>query len=213
MQVKTYNREGNETGTIELPDKIFGVKWNPALVHQVATSLAANLRRPVAHAKGRGEVRGGGKKPWRQKGTGRARHGSIRSPIWRGGGAAHGPKSEKVFAKKINKKMARAALRSTLSAQAKEGRLVVVDNLDFPEQKTKYAAHAFRALSTNFPALMKQNGVLLALKGTDSVAKIAARNLPYVETIEARNLNVYEVLQHTYLVATKTAVDILIKRL
>lgn len=213
MNVKTYNLQGSETGTMELPDKFFGVKWNPELVYQVVTSYAANLRKPVAHAKGRGEVRGGGKKPWRQKGTGRARHGSIRSPIWKGGGVTHGPKKEKIFAKKINKKMADAALKAVLSAKARENRLLVVDDLNLSEPKTKLAAVIFKRFSSLFSSITKGNGLLLALTDKDNAAKIAVRNLPYVKAEEARNINAYKVLQHKYLVMPKTAVEVLIKRL
>src|SRR6202451_4352695 len=104
MDAPIYNTEGKKTGTLTLPENIFGLKWNAALVHQVATSMQDNARTPVAHTKGRGDVRGGGKKPWKQKGTGRARHGSIRSPLWIGGGKAHGPNKERDYTQKVNKK-------------------------------------------------------------------------------------------------------------
>src|SRR5438105_1748720 len=110
-----YNQENKKVGTVELPDKFFGVKWNPTLVHQALVAEMANARQPLAHAKGRGDVRGGGKKPYMQKHTGRARAGSTRSPIWKGGGVTHGPLKEKVYSKKINTKMKRLALYSILS--------------------------------------------------------------------------------------------------
>ena len=136
MKVKIYNQEGKETETMELPDGVFGLKWNADLVHQVVTGQAANLRRGTAHAKGRSEVRGGGRKPWRQKGTGRARHGSIRSPLWIGGGVTHGPLKEKSYHKKINKKMAKKALFTALSAKARDNEIIILENLKFPEAKT-----------------------------------------------------------------------------
>ena len=120
MQIDLYNAGGSIIGKADLPEKMFGQKWNPDLVHQVLAAQESNARKPLAHAKGRGEVRGGGKKPWRQKGTGRARHGSIRSPLWKGGGVTHGPTKERNFEKKINKKMRRAALFSILSRKTKE---------------------------------------------------------------------------------------------
>ena len=209
MQVKVYNQEAQETGTMELPDGVFGVKWNADLVHQVAVSYAANRRAGTAHARDRGDVRGGGKKPWRQKGTGRARHGSIRSPLWKGGGVTHGPRKEKVYEKKINKKMARRALWAVLSAKARDREILVMDDLKFPEAKTKAAAVMFRKFSGRgeFSKIEKGNGVLVLLSGKDTTARRALRNLPYAGVDEARNLNAYEALQYKYILFPKQAIE------
>jgi len=137
MKVSVYDQQGKEIGTTLLPKEIFDVKLNPDLVHQVATSQMANRRQVIAHTKDRGEVRGGGKKPWRQKGTGRARHGSIRSPLWKGGGVTFGPTKERNFKKIIPKKMKRKALFMVLSAKAKENLLIILDTLKLPLPKTK----------------------------------------------------------------------------
>ncbi len=210
MNVKLYNKESKEIGKVELPDAVFGLKWNADLVHQVVTSYAANLRRGTAHAKGVSEVRGGGRKPWRQKGTGRARHGSIRSPLWKGGGVTHGPTKERIFKKKIPKKMAKKALYIVLSAKARDKEIIVLDDLKFAEPKTKPAAALFDKLSKvkEFKSLRKGNGVLIALAGKDDVARRALRNLPYVGIDEARNLNAHEVLQYRYLVMSRSAIEV-----
>lgn len=209
MNVKVYNQQGEETGTVELPDSVFGLSWNADLVHQVVTSYAANVRQGIAHTKGRGEVRGGGKKPWRQKGTGRARHGSIRSPIWRGGGVTHGPNSEKNYKKKINKKMAKKALYTTLSAKAREGQIIVMDSLDFSEPKTKFAAGVFDHMRRveSLKAITRGNGVLVAFPERNQASMRAMRNLSFVALDEVRNLNAYEVLQYKYLMFPKSAIE------
>ena len=209
MNVKVYNQQGEETGTVELPDSVFGLSWNADLVHQVVTSYAANVRQGIAHTKGRGEVRGGGKKPWRQKGTGRARHGSIRSPIWRGGGVTHGPNSEKNYKKKINKKMAKKALYTTLSAKAREGQIIVMDSLDFPEPKTKFAAGVFDHMRRvkSLKAITRGNGVLVAFPERNQASMRAMRNLSFVALDEVRNLNAYEVSQYKYLMFPKSAIE------
>jgi len=210
MQVKLYNQSGEETGMVELPGRVFGLKWNADLVHQVVTSQAANRRAGTAHAKTRGEVRGGGKKPWRQKGTGRARHGSIRSPIWKGGGVTHGPRNEKDYTKKVNRKMAKKAFYTVLSAKARDNEIVVMEDLVFPEAKTKQAAALFTALSRHEgrERIIKGNGALVALAGKDERARSALRNLPYVGIDEARNLNAWELLQYKYVVIPKSALEI-----
>ena len=211
MQVKVYNQAGEETGIIELPDGIFGVKWNADLVHQVVTSYAANRRQGSAQAKTRGEMRGGGKKPWRQKGTGRARHGSIRSPIWKGGGVTHGPRADKDYTKKINKKMAKKALYAVLSAKARENEIVVVDDVAFAAPKTKHAAEFFNHFAgpEQFPRIKKGNGVLVALPEKNEAVRRAMRNLPYAAVDEARNLNAYMALQHKYIMFVRRAVEAL----
>lgn len=210
MKVKVYNQEGKEAGTMELPEAVFGLKWNGDLVHQVVVGQLANRRAGTAHAKTRGEVRGGGRKPWRQKGTGRARHGSIRSPIWIGGGVSHGPRSDKNYSKKINKKMAKKALFTVLSAKVRDNEFIVVDELGFAEGKTKHAANLIKNFSSQeaFQKMKKGNGVLVALPVSRQAVKRAFRNLPYAETDEARNLHAAEVLKYRYVMVPKDAVGI-----
>jgi large subunit ribosomal protein L4 len=213
MSVKLYNQSGEETGTIELPVSVFGLKWNADLVHQVVTGQAANRRRVTAHTKFRGEVRGGGKKPWRQKGTGRARHGSIRSPIWAGGGVTHGPRTEKNYTQKINKKMAKKALYTMLSAKARDGEIIIVDDFTFPQAKTKIAASFLTALSHHdgLDRLKKGNGVLLALSEKAVTVKRAFRNIPSAGVDEVRNLTAYEVAQYKYILFPKAVVESMAK--
>src|SRR3989338_9231482 len=179
MQISAYNQKAENIGAVELPDGIFGLKWNADLVHQVVTGQRANLRPKVAHVKMRGEVSGGGKKPWRQKGTGRARHGSIRSPIWRGGGVTHGPNKDESYKKKINKKMAQKALFVVLSAKLRDKEIVVLENFDFPKPKTKTAAGIFKTFSQReeFKKITKGNGALVALGGSDKNARQSIQNL------------------------------------
>lgn len=209
MNVKLYNQEGKEVGKMELPDSVFGLPWNADLVHQVVTSLQANQRQMTAKTKDRAEVRGGGKKPWQQKGTGRARHGSIRSPIWKGGGVTHGPLTEKNYKKKINKKMARRALYTALSAKARDKEIIVLDEVRLNQPKTKEAAAVFSALAKikDFSGIVKKkNGVLLLLEKQNPIIKRAVRNLPYVKLDETRSINVLEVLQSKYVLFTKESV-------
>ena len=147
MEAKVYNKEGKEAGKVQLPENVFGLSWNADLVHQVVDTMHDNARTPVAHVKDRSEVRGGGKKPWRQKGTGRARHGSSRSPIWTGGGVTFGPRNEKVFGGKVNKKMRAKALYVALSEKLRNGEILFVDTLETGE-KTKESKMALENLST-----------------------------------------------------------------
>jgi len=202
MTVETYNIKGEKTGTAELPEGIFGTKWNAALINQIYTGEMSNRRRPWAHTKTRGEVRGGGKKPWRQKGTGRARHGSTRSPLWSGGGVSHGPRNERSYAVKINKKMRRAALFSLLSKKLKDKELVVLDKFEISLPKTREIFSIFQNLRGNagiYNIGIKGGRSLAALPKNDAVRR-SIKNLPYVSCIEPRNLNVAELLNNKYLV-------------
>jgi large subunit ribosomal protein L4 len=214
MDIKMYNQSGKTEGKITVSDSVFAVSANADLVYQVATSQMSNKRKVLAHAKTRSEVRGGGKKPWKQKGTGRARHGSIRSPIWIGGGVAHGPLSEVNFKKKINAISARKSLATVLSARMKEGRLLIVDALEVATGKTKDAVKAFSTLSKGLTDYTAKNRILLVLPGTtdDTPIRRAVGNLPHVDACRAGDLNTLVALSYPYMVATKDAVAVLEKR-
>ncbi len=205
METKIYNTEGKETGTMTLPESIFGVKWNADLVHQVVTAIAANARTPVAHTKGRGEVRGGGRKPWKQKGTGRARHGSSRSPIWIGGGITHGPRKEKSYAQKINKKSAARAFAMVLSQKWKDGEVFFIDDFNMGERKTAHARKVLGTLSAvpGF-AIMKRrkNAALITIPTHDENTKKSFRNIGNVAVEEARNINPADLLSYKYVVVS-----------
>lgn len=213
MNVKAYNQSGKEAGTVDLPDSVFGLKWNADLVHQVVMSQRANQRQVVAHTKGRGEVRGGGRKPWRQKGTGRARHGSIRSPIWKGGGVTHGPSKERNFKKKINKKMAARAFATVLSAKLRDSEALILDAVSLSQPKTKEAAVVMKKLSgiSGFSGVSKKSALLL-LPAHDKNLIRSFRNLPHIDTEEARNVIALDLLNHKYVIMPKGAVEILEKR-
>lgn len=203
MLVKTYNQKGEEVGEARLPKEIFEVPVNPDLVHQIVLSQMANRRRKIAKTKGRAEIRGGGRKPWRQKGTGRARAGSIRSPIWRGGGVTFGPTTEKVFKKRIPKKMRRKALFMVLSAKAKEKLLLVLDNLKIEKPKTKLMAEILNKLF-----LKKGSGLIVLPQKDESIIK-ATRNISRAETMQAKDLNVLDLLSHKYVMMPREAIKVI----
>ncbi len=208
MKVNVYNQNGEETGTALLPKEIFDVKMNPDLVHQVVVSQMANRRKVLAHTKNRGEVRGGGKKPWRQKGTGRARHASIRSPLWRHGGITFGPRKEKSFEKKIPKKMKRLALFMALSEKARQNLLILLDKIKLDEPKTKLMAKIIENLKSKTENFKKGN-VLIALPELDKNIISVARNLPDVKTIQAKDLNCLDLLSLKYLIMPKDSVKVI----
>lgn len=204
MESTIYNQTGKETGKITLPESIFGLPWNADLVHQVVVSMQSNKRTTVAHVKDRGAVRGGGKKPWRQKGTGRARHGSSRSPIWVGGGVTHGPSNEKVYARKINKSMRAKALSVVLSRKLKDKEVLFVDSLSFKAPKTKEAKGVLTALAGikgfEYITKKKTNALFVALPSKDVAIERSFSNFSALSVGELRNLNVLDVVNAKFLV-------------
>ena len=203
MEAKIYNQKGVEAGKIELPAKVFAAKWRADLVHQVVEGMRSNKRAGTADTKDRGEVRGGGKKPWKQKGTGRARHGSSRSPIWVGGGVTHGPLAEKNYKRKISKSMRAQALFSVLSKKWKDGEILFVDSLAMSAIKTKDAVKVMQSLSktTGWKPLAnsKKPRVLTALFTRSEKSEKSFRNLPQLEIVFLKNLNPLDVLNYQYL--------------
>jgi large subunit ribosomal protein L4 len=203
MESKVYNIKGEEAGTITLPKRVFGAKWRADLVHQVVEGMRSNSRAGTADTKGRGEVRGGGKKPWKQKGTGRSRQGSIRSPIWVGGGVSHGPKAEKNYKKVIPSKMKAQALFSVLSKKWEDKEIIFVDSLALPEIKTKAALEVIRNLAKVCKWSSVTNStkpkVLLAISSSDNKIKKSFRNLPQAEITLLKNINPMEILNYKYL--------------
>ena len=203
--IKIYNLEGKEVSELELNKAVFGLPLNADLTHQAVIVALANQRQVLAATKDRSQVRGGGKKPWRQKGTGRARHGSIRSPLWRHGGITFGPTKERNFKLKINKKMARKALLIVLSSKVKDGELIVLDELKVAVPKTKEMAK----IMANFPKV--KNGLLVLTEKNEDV-KRAARNLPNLNIININNLNILDILKYQYLIFTKDGIEYLNKK-
>ncbi len=195
--VSVYNMEGKEVGTIELNDAVFGAPINEHLVHMSVVQHLANKRQGTQKAKTRSEVSGGGRKPWRQKGTGHARQGSIRAPQWKGGGVVFAP-VPRDYSFKLNKKEKRAALKSVLTSRVQDGKLIVVDDLKFDEIKTK----KFKAVMDN----LKVSKALVVLADNDEKVVLSARNIPAVKTAQVNTINVYDILKGDTLVLTKDAV-------
>ncbi len=209
IQTKIYNQKGAEAGSINLPEKVFAAKWRSDLVHQVVEGMRSNKRAGTADTKGRGEVRGGGKKPWKQKGTGRARHGSSRSPIWVGGGVTHGPLAEKNYKRKITKKMRAQALFSVLSKKLKDNEIIFVDSLEMTDIKTKKAEgvinNLIKAGSFKVAKSAKKARILTALFERGEKTEKSFRNLSQLEIVFVKNLNPLDVLNHKYLLIEKPA--------
>jgi len=205
-KVSVYNQEGNKAGDIELNDNVFFVTPVMNLIHQVYVAITANARQPWAHTKLKSEVRGGGKKPWKQKGTGRARHGSIRSPIWKGGGVTFGPRNIKNFTKQINAKMKKRAVNMALSAKVKDEKFVILDTIE-TQGKTKELS----ALRNVLPGAGRSTLLLVGEKKTN--IERAIRNIQKFDIKPAIDVNVVDLLNHQYIIATKNAVDVLQTRL
>ena len=196
-KVPVYNMEGNAVGEIELKDEIFGVEINEHLVHMAVVQQLANDRQGTQQAKTRGDVSGGGKKPWRQKGTGHARQGSIRAPQWKGGGVVFAP-TPRDYSFKLNKKEKRAALKGALASRVADGKFFVVDDLSLDEIKTK----KFQAVLDAF----KLNKALVVLDELDQNVILSARNIPDVKTAQVNTINVYDILKYDSLMITESAV-------
>lgn len=210
MKYQVLNFKKEVVGEIDLPEKVFKFKWSPVLVKQVLLAQMANLRAPWAHAKDRSEVRGGGRKPWRQKGTGRARHGSSRSPLWIGGGKAHGPNKNRDYSQKVNKKMRRAAIFSVLSRKLKENEVVFLDKIDFEPAKTKAVAENLK----NFLGLSKKSkkyDVLMIPDSENKKISQIAKNLPKTKVVLPDSLNIQDLLSYKNIFIDKKAVDLISK--
>ncbi len=206
---KVYNQSGKEVGEVKLPANVFGLSWNADLVHQVVTSMLSDARVIYAHTKTRGQVSGGGKKPWRQKGTGRARHGSTRSPIWVKGGVAHGPNGLKNYERKINKKMKVKALYTILSRKLKDGEVLFVDKFEIAKPKTTEALDILKSLSKIKTAsdifTKKKNSAIIATSGKKQAFEKSFSNIGNVEVDELRNINPVDLLNMKYLVIENPA--------
>ena len=195
--VKVYDMSGAEVGTIDLSDDIFGIEASEHAMHMAVVQYLANQRQGTQSAKTRSEVRGGGRKPWRQKGTGRARQGSIRAPQWTGGGVVFAPKPRD-YSFKLNKKFKRLALKSALSTKCQEEKIIVVDELNLSEVKTKEMVKVL--------ANIKAEKALIVMDGSNKNVMLSARNIPNVKTAGVNTINVYDLLKHDTLVLTKDAV-------
>ena len=208
MKTDIYNLQGQKVAKIDVPSEIAGIKFNPDLVHQVYRVYLFNRRKPLAFTKDRSEVRGGGKKPWPQKGTGRARHSSIRSPLWKGGGVTFGPRHKEENRKlKINKKVKKKALTMVFNQKIKDGEVIVLDKWNFKENKTKEADKILKMLlSSKVKSLRGKSSlpkVLIILDEEQKEIKKIVRNLPYVSTVFLNNLTIVELLNHKFVLFDK----------
>jgi len=197
-RVALYNISGQQVGELDLDERVFGGEVNEAVLHQAVVMQQASWRQGTAATRGRGEVRGGGRKPWRQKGTGRARAGSIRSPLWRGGAIVFGPRPRD-FGYRLPKKVRQLALRSALATKVQEGNIIVLDDLQLAKPRT-------REMVTILKALEADHQVLIVTAGKEPYVELSARNLPGVTCLTSTGLNVYDIMAHDKLVITREAV-------
>jgi large subunit ribosomal protein L4 len=202
MKADLYNVKMEVIDKVEIPDRIFAYSWKPDLVKQALDSQEKNSRKPSAHAKGRGEVSGGGKKPWRQKGTGRARHGSTRSPIWKGGGVSHGPKKERDYTVKLNQKMKQAAMFSVLARKLKDDEIKIIDSFAIAEPKTKILSVVLKA----FFGKKTPNALLIPEVGNKNIYRASA-NLPKIKSVGPKDLNVYDLMKFKEIFIEKNAIS------
>jgi len=203
MKVEVLDKAGQKVKELLLPKEVFDLPWNGDLVHQVMKSQLANQRQVLAHTKGRSEVRGGGRKPWRQKGTGRARHGSIRSPLWRGGGVTFGPTASRNFKQKINKKMNRKAVLTVLSKKVKDKEVIILNNLELDSYKTKSMMKILRSLP------LSRLNILVALPEKNENIYKASQNIGKVKVMQAPNINVLDLLSYKYVILPESSVKVI----
>lgn len=202
MKVKVYNLAGKEMEEMEISDAVFGMKANDELVQQVFVSIQSNQRQVLAHTKNRGERAGSGIKPWKQKGTGRARVGSVRTPTWRKGGVAFGPRNDRNFKKKINKKMNTQAIKLVLSGKFRDNELKIVDKIEFKDGKTKEVAQSLKNLGITAR-------ILMAFSVAEKEARMASRNIAKVANAMTAQLNVVDMLNNKYLLMSKDSLKYL----
>ena len=207
LEVPVYSQDGKSAGTQKLPEAVFGSPWNADLVHDVVVSMQSNARANTAHTKMRGEVSGGGKKPWRQKGTGRARHGSTRSPIWRGGGVTFGPRNDRNYTRKINKNARAKALACVLSQKWADGEIVFVDTLSFEKPKTADARAFLNAMAkvegAESVGTKKANAALVLLTERDENAELSFRNFGNIQITHVKDVNPVDLLTYKYVIVAK----------
>ena len=219
MKSTIYTREGAEKGEVTLPESVFGISWNADLVHSVVVGMQANAREGTAHTKDRSEKRGGGRKPWRQKGTGRARHGSRRSPIWTGGGVTFGPRSEKDYSVKINKKVRAKAFATVMSKKLADNEVIFVETLAMDEPKAKDAKATIAALAkgsgNDTLATKRKNAALVVLSDRNLATEKSFRNFGNIEVAQAKDINPVDLLTYKYVVVAdpSAAVEIFAARM
>lgn len=207
LEAPIYSQAGKEVGTQKLPETVFGTSWNADLVHEVVVSMQSNARAGTAHTKMRGEVSGGGKKPWKQKGTGRARHGSSRSPIWAGGGVTFGPRNDRDYTKKLNKNSRAKALACVLSRKWEDSEIVFVDTLSFENPKTADARSFVDAIAKNknveSVGTKKENAALVLLEGRDQNTELSFRNFGNIRVMNVKDVNPVDLLTYKYVIVAK----------
>lgn len=209
MKATIYTQAGKDAGSIELPGIVFGQPWQPDLVHEVVVAMQGNARSNTAHTKDRSEVRGGGKKPWKQKGTGRARHGSSRSPIWAGGGVAHGPRTERDYTVKLNRKVKAKALASVLSKKATDNEVIMLEALllETPKTATMKLMLGAVADAAKSPDLMtkRKNAAMVILPARNLAVEKSFRNFGHVMVMQAKDVNPVDLLTYKYVIVTEPA--------
>lgn len=206
LKTPLYSINGEKKGDIELPESVFGMASNDTLLHQIYVAISANLRSPIAHTKDRGERAGSGKKPWKQKGTGRARAGAVRSPLWRKGGVTFGPTKDRNFSKETNRKMRQKALCVALSEKLRSEKIRVVETFAFETRKTKDFATLLEKLGT------RPGKALLGFSGSERDIEKMSRNIDKTTNVLSENMSAYDLLNHEYLVVTKETVEMFAAR-